>query len=236
MEAQLERRLIVRKQLTQVIGKAEEFLLIEQPPKRELNELLKTLTEQDDCLTRIDRQIENTVDIDHIEEVMFDAFDFVSRVVSAKVQTGSGNIRGQNESASCHCVYLKTRIRSELRPHRNDEEIDAEDLETPNEKNNSGPPKYEGHYRPALDLQNMPPTENDCLGCCAANTSCNLADSDCLEQTAIFPNMATPAHLEIVFDDLKIGDRTSTVTDLTLSCVETTTPRKRNETLVCIAT
>lgn len=51
MEALYERRRFVREQLKDVIGKVEDFLRMEQPPIRELTDLQKTLTDQNDCLT-----------------------------------------------------------------------------------------------------------------------------------------------------------------------------------------
>lgn len=86
MEALFERRRIVREQLTDVVGKVEDLLLVEQPPMSELTHLSKTLTEQNDSLTLINREVENTVDIANLEAEMWDAFQFEARVIRAKVQ------------------------------------------------------------------------------------------------------------------------------------------------------
>lgn len=80
MEALIERQRIVRERLTDVIGKVDDFLLTEQPPIHELSDLLKTLTEQSDCLAQINREVENTVDIENLVSVMFEAFDFEGMV------------------------------------------------------------------------------------------------------------------------------------------------------------
>lgn len=86
MGALIERRRILRERLTIVIGKVEDFLLIKQPPIRELTDLLKTLIYQNDTLENINREKENIGDLEKLETEMFDAFDFQGRVISAKLK------------------------------------------------------------------------------------------------------------------------------------------------------
>lgn len=61
MEALVERRRNVREQLTDVVGKVEDLLLIQQPPISELAYLLRKLREQSDTLTQINEKVEKSL-------------------------------------------------------------------------------------------------------------------------------------------------------------------------------
>lgn len=63
LEALLERRHMVREGIMSIIGKIEDLLPVERPRISELKELLGNLIEYRDVLKMINREVQDTVDI-----------------------------------------------------------------------------------------------------------------------------------------------------------------------------
>lgn len=96
-----------------------------------MTDLLKTLTEQNDCMENINREVEDIVDIEKLETEMFDAFDFEGRVMSTKVQLKM-KITHAITNRQARIASVKAPLWSDLRQHRKDEDRDTENIETPN--------------------------------------------------------------------------------------------------------
>lgn len=129
MEALIERRRIVRDRLTDGMGKVDGFFRLEEPPMRELSNLIKTLTEQNNFLSEINREVESTVEIEKLESEMFGAFDFEATVMSAIVELEM-KITETTTNRQALIMPLNTRISPDIRQRR-------ENTETENENNNT---------------------------------------------------------------------------------------------------
>lgn len=145
------------------------------------------MADQNECLDKINREIDNIADIEKMESKMFDALDFEGRIISEKVKLEM-KITCFRSNRQARIASIKAQIWTELRQHEKDEDIDTENIETQKENNNLGPPNHRCHYNPPLNLQNTLPMENGCLWYCAANTSYHLTDNRCSEQSEILLN------------------------------------------------
>ncbi|KAH7963946.1 hypothetical protein HPB52_023977 [Rhipicephalus sanguineus] len=84
MEALFKRRNQVRKAVTQAIASIESLLHVERPSVSDLRNIHRILTDQYELLGGIDNEVEDTVDIDHLEAEMEEADVYVRQIILAK--------------------------------------------------------------------------------------------------------------------------------------------------------
>lgn len=70
MKALYERRSRTRKAVAQVFANVERLQQLDRPPICELRRIHLNLIEQYEELKRIDKEVENAVDMDHLEAEM----------------------------------------------------------------------------------------------------------------------------------------------------------------------
>lgn len=117
MEAHLERRRIVRLEITTIIGQVEDLLPVTRPSISELSELATKLTVHHDELRQINREVEYCVDIDNLEAEYEDAFNFDYLVFMAKSKIELKIVETKKARENV-IASLEERVRAERRERR----------------------------------------------------------------------------------------------------------------------
>lgn len=207
MEALLERRRIVRQDITALIGYVEDLLQTTRPAISELTDLANKLTEHHEVLRKINREVECAVDIDNLEVKFEDAFnfDYLVFVAKSKIELQIVETKKARENL---IASLKERLRAERRECRDNQTIFSESSKTSYANHTHAAEIDEGRHTVKLDFNDITPIETHHFVYSPEETECeqeeavlqgtNNRDTDCPgEKVELWPDVLCPPILKL---------------------------------------
>lgn len=185
-----------------------------RPSISELKELLRNLNENHDALKIINREVQDTVEIDELEAEVEDAFEFDALVCMAKAKAEFEMVQVQRARQNLIASY-KGRIDAELHENRQDMEKDRKNTHTSDTDQNASAVNDKGQVTTKTNahFEGVTLLDTDHLVSNPEETKSDevITHKKVSDRRALMPTTFRPVHANEIINDSTTDNLTSPV-------------------------